>query len=81
MFYTLGKDEADKHLAFYAAAIRVDPLTDKLVLLVKRSGRGNTGSYKWLHIVNNTGALDKTTTVNGNNGTGGAWGTGEGHYF
>lgn len=44
MFYTLRKDEADKHLAFYAAALRVDTLTDKLVLLVKRSGWGDIGS-------------------------------------
>lgn len=62
-FYTLGKDEEGKQLAFYGAALRVDPLTDKLVIIVKRSGWGDAGSYNWVHIVNNTGALEKSIIV------------------
>lgn len=80
-FYTLGKDSEDKQLAFYAGALRVDPLTDKLILIVKRNGWGDSGSYNWLHQVDNTGMLEKTITVNGDNGLGSGWGTGDGRYF
>jgi len=80
-FYTLGKDDQGKDLAFYAAALRVDPLTDKLALIVKRNGWGDSGSYNWLHLVSNTGTLEKTIVVNGDNGLGSGWGTGEGRYF
>ena len=37
-FYDLGKDDQGVQLAFYGAGLRVDPLTDKLVLTVKRWG-------------------------------------------
>lgn len=80
-FYTLGKDNEDKQLAFYGAALRVDPLTDKLVLLVKRNGWGDAGSYNWLHIVNNGGTLEKNIVVAGDNGLGSEWGTADDRYF
>ncbi|AQX11453.1 DUF5074 domain-containing protein [Elizabethkingia meningoseptica] len=80
-FYALGKDDEGVQLAFYGAALRVDPLTDKLVLLVKRNGWGAAGSYNWLHIVSNVGALEKNIVVNGDNGSGGTWGTQDGRYF
>lgn len=80
-FYTLGKDEAGKQLSFYGAALRVDPLTDHLVLMVKRSGWGDAGSYNWLHIVSNTGTLVKDITVSGDNGLAEGWGTTDGRYF
>lgn len=79
--YTLGKDEEGKSLEFYAAALRVDPFTDKLVLMVKRSGWGDSGSYNWLHIINNAGTLEKEIAINGDNGLGEEWGTADGRYF
>lgn len=68
-FYDLGKDDQGIQLSFYGAGLRVDPLTDKLVLTVKRNGWGEAGSYNWIHIVGNTGALEKSIVVNGGNGT------------
>lgn len=68
-FYALGKDDQNVQLAFYGAALRVDPLTDKLILMVKRNGWGDSGSYNWLHIVTNAGTLEKSVVVNGGNGT------------
>lgn len=58
-FYALGKDDQGIQLAFYGAGLRVDPLTDKLVLMVKRNGWGDAGSYNWMHLVTNTGTLEK----------------------
>ncbi|MCT3940964.1 DUF5074 domain-containing protein [Elizabethkingia anophelis] len=69
-FYALGKDDQGIQLAFYGAGLRVDPLTDKLVLMVKRNGWGDAGSYNWMHLVTNTGTLEKSIVVNGGNGTG-----------
>ena len=80
-FYTLGKDDEGVQLELYGAGLRVDPLTDKLVLLVKRINYGSAGSYNWLHIVTNGGALEKNIVVNGDNGSGSAWGTQDGRYF
>lgn len=67
-FYDLGKDDQGVQLSFYGAGLRVDPLTDKLVLTVKRNGWGEAGSYNWIHIVSNTGTLEKSIVVNGGNG-------------
>lgn len=80
-FYTLGTDSEDKQLSFYGAALRVDPLTNKLMLIVKRRGWGDNGSYNWIHVVNSNGVLEKSITVNGDNGLGSEWGTGDGRYF
>lgn len=79
--YTLGADEEDAKLAFYGASLRVDPLTNKLVLIVKRSGWGASGSYNWIHIITNNGVLEKNIEVRGDNGSGLAWGTNNDRYF
>ncbi len=63
-FYTLGKD-GDVDLAFYGSAIRVEPITDRLILLVKRAGWGVNGSYNWVYIVDNTGKEVKKIVVKG----------------
>lgn len=68
-FYTLGNDDAGVALEFYGSAIRIEPITDKVILLVKRKGWGSNGAFNWLHILKNTGALDKKITVKGSNGT------------
>ena len=80
-FYTLGTDEQGKSLAFYAAALRVDPLSDKLMLIVKRSGWGDAGSYNWMHVVDNAGTLEKSIELKGDNGVGTGWGTSDNRYF
>lgn len=80
-FYTLGKDEHDMQLGFYGASLKVDPLSDKLVLLVKREGWGDSGSYNWVHIVNNNGRLEQNIVVHGDNGSAGDWGTNDDRYF
>lgn len=63
-FYTLGKDAEDVQLGFYGASLRIDPLTDHLVLLVKRDGWGDNGSYNWVQLVNKNGGLEKNIVVN-----------------
>lgn len=81
-FYTLGKDEEDVQLAFYGAAVRVDPISDNLILTVKRSGWGSGGSYNWVHVVKSDGTLEKNIVVKGDNGTAdGVSGAGDGNYY
>ena len=65
----LGKDDQGIQLAFYGAGLRVDPLTDKLVLMVKRNGwamrqlqlDASCNQYRYIR---------KSIVVNGGNGTG-----------
>lgn len=81
-FYELGKDNEDKQLAFYGAGVRVDPISDNLVMTVKRSGWGNNGSFNWIHIVKADGNVDKIIVVKGDNGSAdGFAGAGEGNYY
>lgn len=63
-YYTLGLDGTNE-LSFYGASLRVDPLTDKLVLTVKRDGWGDNGSYNWVQIVDSNGKLEKNLVVKG----------------
>lgn len=79
--YTLGNDDEGKTLAFYGGALRVDPLTNHIVLTVTRSGFGESSSYNWLHIIDNNGGLIKNIVVNGDNGLGSDWGTESDRYF
>lgn len=81
-FYELGKDNEDKQLAFYGAGVRVDPISDNLVMTVKRSGWGNNGSFNWIHIVKADGNVDKIIVVKGDNGSADGYaGAGEGNYY
>ena len=70
-FYELGneirQDEEQFKLSFYGAGLRVDPVTDDLVLLIKRDGWGSNGSYNWTRIVSNTGAFKGETFMEGGN--------------
>ncbi|WP_121964571.1 DUF5074 domain-containing protein [Myroides sp. N17-2] len=66
-FYTLGEDGFNKKLVFYGAGLRVDPVTDDLVLLVKRSGWGDNGSYNWTKIISNQGASKNQVFMEGGN--------------
>ncbi|NDV68670.1 DUF5074 domain-containing protein [Dysgonomonas sp. 25] len=76
--YTLGSDDEGKALAYYGAGLRVDPLTDKVIATVYRSGWGDSYSYNWVHILDNTGNVEKVITVKG--GTG-AEGTENDNYY
>lgn len=71
--YTLGKDDENKQLTFYGAGLRVDPITDKLILTVRRSGFGVSYSYNWVHIIDKNGNLEKNIVLRGDNGTGSGW--------
>jgi uncharacterized protein YcfL len=77
-FYTVAPDSEEKARSFYAAGLRVDPLSDKLVLTIYRSGWGSSYSYNWVQIVDKTGNLEKEIVVKG--GTG-AEGTEEDNYY
>ena len=72
MIYEVGKSEKDVKLAFYGAGLRVDPLTDELILTVKHDGWGDSGSYNWIYKLDNTGAEITHFEVNGDNGTSGS---------
>lgn len=69
-FYNLGQDESGVPLEFYGAGLRVDPLTDQLVLTVKREGWGDNFSYNWVQIINPQGGLVSTKSVTGGTGNG-----------
>lgn len=74
--YTLGKseDDATTQLAFYGAGLRVDPLTDELILTVKHDGWGASGAYNWIYKLNANGQEITHFKVKGDNGSGASWG-------
>lgn len=72
--YTLGKSEFGSQLAFYGAGLRVDPLTDELILTIKHSGWGANGAYNWIYKLNANGQEITNFKVKGDNGSGASWG-------
>lgn len=84
--YTLGISEDDNttKLAIYGAGLRVDPLTDELILTVKHSGWGASGAYNWIYKLDANGQELTHFKVKGDNGSGASWGGNEdwdGKYF
>lgn len=73
-FYTLGKSEHNTQLEFYGAGLRVDPLTDELILTVKHSGWGASGAYNWIYKLNATGQEVTNLKLKGDNGVASGWG-------
>ena len=71
--YTLGVSESGKQQAFYGAGMRVDPLTDELILTVKHSGWGDAGAYNWIYKLNADGQEVTHFAVKGDNGSGLSW--------
>lgn len=65
-FYTLGKSHYGNQLTFYGAGLRVDPLTDELVLTLMHDGGGY--SYNFLYILDSRGGEVYKTEVLGDNG-------------
>ncbi len=55
-FHVLGNDTDGDKLSFYGAGLRVDPFNGDIVLLIKKDGWGDKGSYNWTRILSNTGA-------------------------
>lgn len=48
----------------YGAALRIDPVSDKLILNTTESGYGPHFQKNWVHIYDNTGALTNTIVLN-----------------
>lgn len=61
-FYTLN-DEAGQKRVLYGAGLRVDPLSDNLVLQSCRDGWGDSYAYNWLFLLSNTGSLNTSFVV------------------
>lgn len=63
-FYTLPNDEAGQKRVLYGAGLRVDPLSDNLVLQSCRDGwGGDSYAYNWLFLLSNTGSLNTSFVV------------------
>lgn len=62
-FYTLPNDEAGQKRVLYGAGLRVDPLSDNLVLQSCRDGWGDSYAYNWLFLLSNTGSLNTSFVV------------------
>lgn len=60
-FYTLPNDEVGKMRVLYGAGLRVDPLSDNLVLQSCRDGWEY--AYNWLFLLSNTGTLNTSFVV------------------
>lgn len=75
--HELGNDKNGKVLSFYASGIRVDPVTDNLILDLF-TGYGTNASYNYVRILTNTGVSvrpdiflqdgDKNANINPENG-------------
>lgn len=73
VIYELGMSDEGTQLEFYGAGLRVDPLTDNLILTVKHSGWGASGAYNWIYKLDNTGNEITHFAVKGDNGSGASW--------
>ena len=73
VIYELGQSEEGEQLAFYGAGLRVDPLTDNLILTVKHDGWGASGAYNWIYKLDNTGHEITHFALKGDNGSGASW--------
>lgn len=64
-FHVLGNDNIGMPLAFYGAGMAINPVTDQLVLTIKRDGWGENGSYNWVRVLNNNGKVDREVRLTG----------------
>lgn len=85
VIYELGKSDNGVQLEFYGAGLRVDPLTDHLILTAKHEGWGGAYAWNWLFKLTNAGKEVTHFLLQGDNGTGEAWSGGaedwNGKYF
>lgn len=63
--YTLGKSEFGVQMEFYGSGMRVDPLTDELILTVVHGGWGDGTSYNWIHKLDSDGRLISNFNLKG----------------
>lgn len=71
MIYEFGKSENNVQMEFYGAGLRVDPLTDELILTATQSGWGANYSYNWIYKLDNAGKEITHFALAGDNGTSG----------
>ena len=63
-FITIPGQEGTYKQIPYGAALRVDPVSDELILNTTESGYGAHYQKNWIHTYSNTGALLNTKTLN-----------------
>ncbi|MCD9855437.1 DUF5074 domain-containing protein [Epilithonimonas sp. JDS] len=63
-FITIPGQEGTYKQIPYGAALRVDPVSDRLILNTTESGYGAHYQKNWIHTYDNTGALLNTKTLN-----------------
>ncbi|MPT31479.1 MAG: DUF5074 domain-containing protein [Chryseobacterium sp.] len=63
-FITIPGQEGTYKQIPYGAALRVDPVSDRLILNTTESGYGAHYQKNWIHTYSNTGALLNTKTLN-----------------
>lgn len=71
--FQLGNSSYGTATEFYGAGLRVNPLTDELVLTVRHSGWGDNYAYNWIHILDNNGTEKSHFELEGDNGTASDW--------
>jgi hypothetical protein len=74
--YGLGKSHYGTQLELYSAGMRVDPLTDELILMVKHSGFGANAAYNWMYILDADGNEKSSFEYFGDNGPASEWASG-----
>lgn len=80
-FFVLGVSSYGTQTEFTGAGMRVNPLTDELVLTVKHAGWGDNYAYNWVHVVDKNGAEKAKLELGGDNGTNGSESLGDKYYW
>ncbi|MDR1877591.1 MAG: DUF5074 domain-containing protein [Flavobacteriaceae bacterium] len=63
-FYQIPGQEGSYNQVFYGAGLRIDPVTDNLVITTTENGYGSHYQKNWVHIVTNEGVLSNTYQLN-----------------
>ena len=80
-FFVLGESSYGTATEFYGAGMRVNPLTDELVLTSKHTGWGDAYAYNWVHVLDNNGNEKVKLELGGDNGTNGNESLGDKYYW
>ena len=76
--FELGLDEDGKQQVFYGAGIRINPLTDEIIVTSRRTGYGDSYSYNWVYKLTADGQELSKVFLLGDNGLGAEWGEANG---
>lgn len=76
--FELGLDEGGKQQVFYGAGIRINPLTDEIIVTSRRTGYGDSYSYNWVYKLTADGQELSKVFLLGDNGLGTEWGEANG---